>query len=82
MNSTFSRKVERQIDDSNQQLVRRLQRASSAYSQRSMSKAVRNYTKFKTNLAASKMEHLYDLEGGCKSAQIDNLKTRPYTAKR
>ena len=47
-----------------------------------MSKAVRNYTKFKTNLAASKMDQFYDLEGGWKSAQIDHLKTRPYSAKR
>ena len=83
LNSTYCRKVEKQIDDNNQQLVRRLQRASSQYSQRGMSKSIRNYTKIKTNMAHSRMDQFYDLESGWKSTQIDTYQQgRPYSAKR
>jgi hypothetical protein len=52
LNSTYTRKQDKAIDDDNQQLVKRLQGACSQYSQKLMKKSVKNYDKVKTNLAS------------------------------
>lgn len=61
LNSTFVRKLDREIDENNQQLVKRLQSACSQYSQKIMQRSVRRYDKMKTNIASEKMDPFYDL---------------------
>lgn len=61
LNATFTRKLDKEIDDNNQQMVRRLQSAASQYSQKLMKKSVKNYEKVKTNIASEKMDPFYDL---------------------
>ena len=84
LNSVYNRKVEKEIDDSNQQLVKRLQSASSQYSQKGMSRSVKHYARVKSNIAFSKMDPYYDLEIGTNSgreAQTDSaIVRRPFSA--
>lgn len=61
LNATFIRKVDKEIVESNQNFVRRLQDATSQYSQKGMKKYVRAYEKAKTNMAFEKMDPYYDL---------------------
>lgn len=87
LHSTYNRKKEREIDGSNQQLVRRLQNASSQYSQRGMAKSMKSYGKVKSNIAFSRMDPFYDLEMGKKAStqlldQHAGASRRPYSAKR
>ena len=51
LRSSFSRKIERSIDEGNQKLVVRLKKASSTYSQKVMNKSLKSYQKRKYNLA-------------------------------
>ena len=88
LNSTYNRKVDREIDGSNHQLVRRLQSAKSQYSQRGMVKSVRHYDRIKTNIAYSKMDPFYDLEPAVSRGSTQFMEThqqqkrlRPYSAK-
>lgn len=62
-------------------LVRRLQKASSQYSQRGMSKALKSYQKVKTNLAYSKMDPFYDLEDSKMYGTQEPKRFRPISAK-
>lgn len=52
LNSTFTKKVDKEIDENNQQLVKRLQSACSQYSQKCMQRSMRKYEKVKTNIAS------------------------------
>ena len=61
LNSGYCRQVQKEIDEDNQQLVRRLQNANSQYSQRNFSQANKKYDKMKTNIAFSRMDPFYDL---------------------
>lgn len=51
LHSSFSRKIEKSIDEGNQKLVVRLKKASSTYSQKVMNKSLKSYQKRKYNLA-------------------------------
>lgn len=82
LNSTFTKKLDKEIDENNQQLVKRLQSACSQYSQRLIHRSMKKYEKVKTNIASEKMDPFYDLE----SAQIlkhknDESRSRPYSAR-
>lgn len=61
LNSTFTKKQDKEIDENNQQLVKRLQSACSQYSQKCMQRSMRKYEKVKTNIASEKMDPFYDL---------------------
>lgn len=52
LNSTFTKKIDKEIDENNQQLVKRLQSACSQYSQKCMQRSMRKYEKVKTNIAS------------------------------
>jgi len=61
LNSTFTKKQDKEIDENNQQLVKRLLSACSQYSQKCMQRSMRKYEKVKTNIASEKMDPFYDL---------------------
>ena len=81
LNSGLRSRVDRQIDNGNQvysfftkKLVRRLQSAKSQYS--AINKSAKEYHKYKSNMAFSRMDPYYDLETQAPRQM------RPYSAKR
>lgn len=83
LNSTFTKKLDKEIDENNQQLVKRLQSACSQYSQRLIQRSMRKYEKVKTNIASEKMDPFYDLESAqiLRKSKNDEPRSRPFSAR-
>ena len=64
-------------------LVQRLEKATSLYSQKSMSKSVKRYKKIRSNLAKSQMSPFYNMPANIKKGKKrENVRRyRPFSAK-